>query len=106
MTMRVVIILAVIAATLRVAGAEPRTLTVLAAPDSELHPMRIDAIRAEAAVRGLRVEILATPGSDALAAALLQRNDVAAVLWSEGSMLWARTPDGRAAYAPLAGSEL
>src|SRR5690349_5122977 len=103
--MRFAVVLLIVAVA-RVASAAPTTLTVLTGPDSELHAMRTDAIRAEAAVRGLRVEILNATASDALATALAQRADVAAVLWSEGSTLWVRTPDGRVAYAPIGSGDV
>jgi hypothetical protein len=90
-------------ALVRIASAAPGTLTVLT---SELDSARVDAIRAEAAVRGLRVEVLQTAGTDALARALGERADVAAVIWSDGLTLWIRAPDGRVAHAPVFGSEL
>lgn len=85
-----------------VASASADTLTVL----GELAPERVDALRAEAAIRGFSVESLPGPGSDPVAAALAERPHVTAVLWLDldpdgDVILWIRVPDGRRAHAPL-----
>lgn len=78
------------------AGAE--TLTVLS---DQLDPDRLDALRTEAAIRGVRVEVIAATGSDSLAAALAERPGVTAVIWIDRETLRVRLPDGRQAHAPL-----
>jgi hypothetical protein len=95
----ILLVLIVIASPLR---SEPAaTLTILAEGMAAEH---VGAIRTEAAVRGLRVELLEASGSDALADALAQRPGTAVVLWLASGTLRVVTGDGRRSYAPIEGS--
>jgi len=94
----------VVRAAVAIASPAPSTLIVLS--DDELTGApQLEALRAEAAVRGLNIEIIRAAGSDAMANALGQRSDVAAVLWSSdtgfGRVLRVRGRDERTAYAAI-----
>ncbi|MGE0868584.1 MAG: hypothetical protein AB7P03_08480 [Kofleriaceae bacterium] len=94
-----VVVLAGIAAP-SVAHAEGKKLRVLGAG---FEPGQIDALRAEASVRGLTLEVLPTTGADEAATVIADGDDVAAVLWvaDDGATLRAQAPGGRRTQAPL-----
>ncbi|MGE0550625.1 MAG: hypothetical protein AB7O24_08640 [Kofleriaceae bacterium] len=82
------------------AHAGNKTLTVLG---GDLEPEQIDALRAEASVRGMTLEVLPAAGSADVATVVADNKDVAAVIWvaDAGTTLHAQAANGRRTQAPL-----